>query len=100
MLYVDLYFEPLGKNFVSVRQYQENVCLLDPRLLPERSYESGSVPPSFLSSVLQFSWDWLISFSSNSSVFPQTQHGVRGPCGALRDRAGFFGEKNLLPRQK
>ena len=60
-------FWTTGKKFVSVKQYQENVCLLDPRLLPERSYESGSAPPSFLSSVRQFSWDWLISFSSNSA---------------------------------
>ena len=26
------------------------------------------------------------------------QHGVRGPCGVLRDRAGFFGGKNIAQK--
>ena len=33
-----------------------------------------------------------------SLVFSETQHGVRGPCDLVRDRAGFFEKKNLCPK--
>ena len=31
----------------------------------------------------------------SSSVFPETQHGIRGLCEVVHDRAGFF-EKNIF----
>ena len=42
-----------------------------------------SVFLSFRLSVWKFPWDWLISFS-------KTQHGVKGPCVVVRDRADMF----------
>ena len=41
-------------------------------------------------SVQKFSWNKLFSF------FSITQHGVRGPCGVVYDRAKFL-QKNVLP---
>ena len=31
-------------------------------------------------------------------VFSETQHGVRGPCLVVRDRAGFFLKKSFCPK--
>ena len=61
-------------------------CFLDPQLWPEGSYELGSVRPSgsFL--------------GIGSLVFSETQHGVRGPCLVVRDRAGFFLKKSFCPK--
>ena len=36
-------------------------------------------------------WNWLFSFSG-------AEHGVRGPCGVIYDRAGFF-ENNSFARK-
>ena len=47
------------------------------------------VCPSFCLSVL-LSGSFL---GVGSLVFSETQHGVRDPCGVVRDRAGFFEEK-------
>ena len=60
---------------------------VDPRLWPKGSYELGSVRPS----VQKFFRVWIISFF-------QTQHGVRGPCVVVRDRARFF-ERNICAQK-
>ena len=54
------------------------------------SYELASVCPSVLPSG---------SFLEiGSLVFSETQHGVRGPCVVVRDRAGYL-KKMFLPRK-
>ena len=60
---------------------------LDPRLWPEGSYELGFVPPSVL-----LSGHFL---GIGSLVFSETQHGVRGPCVVVRERARMF-EKHFF----
>ena len=58
----------------------------DPRLWPEGSYELGSVYLSFGPSLLLTG-----SFLGiGLLVFSETQHGVRGLCVVVRDRAGFL----------
>ena len=69
---------------------RQTIWLLDPRPYPEGSYELGSVRPSVLpcGSFLGI----------GSLVFSEIQHGVRSPCGVVRDRARFFGEKVFTPK--
>ena len=64
--------------------------LLDPGPWPEGSYELGSVCPSVL---LSRSFLWI-----GSLVFSETQHGVRGPCLVVHDRAGFFLKNLFAPK--
>ena len=44
----------------------------------------------------------LLSFQSvigiGSLVFSEPQHGARGVCGVVRDRAGFFGKFFFAPK--
>ena len=53
-----------------------------------------SVFPSFHSSVQKFSWNWLVSF------FSETHHGVRGLCGFLQGSARFFKKKYFVPKME
>ena len=57
------------------------------------SYEFMPVRPSVLPSFCQRSF-----LRIGPLVFPETQHGVRGPCGVVRDKARFFGGKNFAPK--
>ena len=41
-------------------------------------------------SVRKLSWNWLF--------FSRAQHGVRGQCGVVHDRAGFFENNIFTPR--
>ena len=52
-----------------------------------------SVFLSFRLSVWKFPWDWLISFS-------KTQHGVKGPCVVVRDRADMFFKIFFCPKNE
>ena len=61
---------------------------LDPRPLNQ----DLSTLPSVFPSVRKFSWDWLISY------FFKTQHGVRGLCGVVCDRAKFLEKKFFAPK--
>ena len=73
--------------------------ILDPLLLPERSYELGSVRPSVLQS---FSPSILLSGSFlgiGSLVFSESLDGVRGPCGVVHDRARFLGINFFAPKR-
>ena len=54
------------------------------------SYELASVCPSILLPSRSF-------LGIGSLVFSETQHGVRGLCGFVRDRARFFEEKKIVP---
>ena len=72
------------------------MLLLDPQLWPEESYELRSVSPSFHPSVFLFG-----SFLGiGSLVFSETQHGFRGPCIVVRERAGLFVPKKGKIGQK
>ena len=55
---------------------------MDPRQWSEGFYELGSVHPSFRPTVRSGSF-----LGIGSLVFSETQHGVRGPCGVVIDRA-------------
>ena len=56
------------------------IHLLDTWLWLEGSYELGSVYPF----TRKFSWNWIISFLKYLRMV------LRGSCGAVHDRAGFF----------
>ena len=64
--------------------------LIGPLRWLEGSYELGSV---LLSVLLSGSF-----LGIGSLVFSETQHGVRGPCLVVRDRAGFFLKKSFCPK--
>ena len=66
-------------------------CLFGPPAVAGRSYELGPVlPPSCRPSFLGIC----------SLVFSETQHGVRGPCGVVRDRAGILGKNIFAPKMR
>ena len=57
-----------------------------------------SVHPSFHPSVFPAFRPSKSFLGIDSLVFPEIQHGVRGPFGVLHDRARFF-EKKVLPQK-
>ena len=64
------------------------LSLLDPRLWPEGSYETGSVRQSF---------HLFLGFLGFGSLLSsETWHGVRGPYIVVCDRANFFLKKSPL----
>ena len=79
----------LLKNYYAI-VLSFNLLFLDPRRWPEVSYELASVCPSILLPSRSF-------LGIGSLVFSETQHGVRGLCGFVRDRARFFEEKKIVP---
>ena len=66
---------------------------LDPWLWPEGSCELGSVLPFAFSSFHSFRPSVLLSESFlgiGSLDFSENEHGIRGLCVVVHDRAGFF----------
>ena len=69
--------------------------LLDLQLWLEGSYELGCVHPSIFLSFYRLSFCPSVILSESflrigSLVFSETQHVVRGACGVVHGRAGFF----------
>ena len=66
------------------------IMLLDPQLWREGSYETGSVHPSIIPSFRRI----------DSLVFSEIQHGSRGLCVVVGDRARFFEKKKFGPKMR
>ena len=63
------------------------ILLLDPRWWPKGSYEKCL--PILLPGR---------SLGIGSLVFSETQHGIRGSCGVVYDRDGFFDNNIFAPK--